>query len=149
MIMRGAMPTKPNLAAHSPPRPRMTSLVRRSRGLPVGEQGFGNAFPDLLGPRRRKQVAAACGLTPQEQEVLRWLCRGLGNRAIAYTLHICLPTLRTHLRSIYAKLNCCDRVDVILHLVHTNRSPKIVSSTEMIPSSRETIELSQTAAYGG
>jgi len=77
-----------------------------------------DGFPELLGPREWRQVEARYGLTDREMWVLRLLCRGLGNAGIAAKLGIAPPTVRTHLRSIYAKLRQGDRVGVILTLVH-------------------------------
>ena len=141
-IVRQLMPTSALAAGPWDAAPRGAPPDPAPRGQSANADVFGRAFPDLVGPRRRKQLAAAYGLTRQEEQVLRWLCRGLGNKAIAYNLHICLPTLRTHLRSVYSKLNCCDRVDVILHLIHTYRSPKILSSAEMTTSSPKMIAMS-------
>ena len=77
-----------------------------------------NGFPDLLSVEAWEEVGDAYGLARQERRVLRLLCRGLGNVAIAAALGIRPPTLRTHLRSIYAKLGCAGRVAIVLKLVH-------------------------------
>lgn len=77
-----------------------------------------NDFPELLGLKERRQVKARYGLTDREMLVLRLLCRGFGNAGIAAEVGIGHPTVRTHLRSIYAKLRQGDRVGVILTLVH-------------------------------
>ena len=77
-----------------------------------------NGFPDLLWAEACEKVGDAYGLARQERRVLRLLCRGLSNVAIATALGIRPPTLRTHLRSVYAKLGCRGRVHVILKLMH-------------------------------
>ncbi|MCS7185391.1 MAG: LuxR C-terminal-related transcriptional regulator [Armatimonadetes bacterium] len=48
-------------------------------------------------------------LTPMEWRILRLLGKGLGNAEIASNLMISLNTLRTHLKSIYRKLNLPNR----------------------------------------
>lgn len=86
--------------------------------LPMDASRKREGYPDLLPAKARKKVGELYGLARQEVRVLRLLCQGFTNGAIASHLDIRLPTVRTHLRSIYAKLDCADRVQVILKLVH-------------------------------
>lgn len=59
--------------------------------------------------RRCDEVAAACGLTPREAEVLRELARGKQTDEIARNLVISPGTLRVHMRHIYEKAGVHSR----------------------------------------
>ena len=48
-------------------------------------------------------------LTAREMEVLRRLAQGLSDKEIADRLVISVPTVRGHLRSVYAKLDVPSR----------------------------------------
>ena len=53
-------------------------------------------------------------LTAREIDVFRLVCRGFSNEAIASSLGIQVPTLRSHLRAVYSKLGCHDRVYAVI-----------------------------------
>jgi len=53
-------------------------------------------------------------LTDREQDILEHLSRGYSNREIADTFAISVPTVRSHLRSIYAKLHVRSRTQAAL-----------------------------------
>ena len=57
---------------------------------------------------------ALAALSPREREVLDLMARGLTNGEIAETLVVSLPTVKTHVRSILAKLDARDRVHAVL-----------------------------------
>ncbi|MFY8221604.1 MAG: response regulator [Pirellulales bacterium] len=59
-------------------------------------------------------AAAADRLTDREQEIVEHLSRGYSNREIADTFGIGVPTVRTHLRSIYSKLHVRSRTQAAL-----------------------------------
>lgn len=52
-------------------------------------------------------------LTAREREVVRSVCIGGTNEAIAARLHIAPPTLRTHLSRLHQKLGCTSKSDLI------------------------------------
>ena len=54
-----------------------------------------------VGPSRRR---ARIGLTPREGEVLACLAQGMSYKATASALEISIDTVRSHIRSIYRKL---------------------------------------------
>jgi len=56
-------------------------------------------------------------LTPREQEVVRLLARGLGDRDLAQSLFISVRTVQTHLSHIYDKLGVRTRTEVALMAV--------------------------------
>lgn len=49
----------------------------------------------------------------REKEVLRLLAQGYGNRRIAQALFLSEPTVRNYISSIYTKLGCNDRMEVM------------------------------------
>jgi len=53
-------------------------------------------------------------LTPREQEVLRYLARGLLYKEIAESLSISVETVRGHLHNIYGKLHVQSRTEVVV-----------------------------------
>ncbi len=53
-------------------------------------------------------------ITPREQEILRYLAAGLGNRAIAEALVIAESTLKRHISNLYLKLDVHNRTTAIV-----------------------------------
>jgi DNA-binding NarL/FixJ family response regulator len=53
-------------------------------------------------------------LTEREQEVLSLVAQGLSNAELAETLHISLPTAKTHVSRILAKLGARDRTQLVI-----------------------------------
>ena len=70
---------------------------------------------DLLIPSPIVPFAAEAteALTPREVEVLQMLALGLGNKAIANSLHISEHTVKFHLSSIFAKLQASSRTEAV------------------------------------
>ncbi len=60
-----------------------------------------------------RQAELLADLTPREKEVLALLTDGLDNRAVAEFLHISYATVRTHVRSILAKLGANSRLEAV------------------------------------
>ena len=57
------------------------------------------------------------GLTPREQEVLHLLARDCSNKEIAQNLSISEKTVKSHLNSIFRKLNVTRRLQAILYAI--------------------------------
>ena len=57
------------------------------------------------------------GLTVREQEVLRALTKGFTNKEIGESLFISDKTVKTHLNSIFRKLNVTRRLQAILYAI--------------------------------
>jgi DNA-binding NarL/FixJ family response regulator len=83
-------------------------LVSAVRQVHAGEA----CIPDIIA----KQLAAnhlAPRLSRREREVLSMLPRGLTNPDIAQALGISLSTTKTHLRTIFSKLDVMDRSEAV------------------------------------
>jgi DNA-binding NarL/FixJ family response regulator len=52
-------------------------------------------------------------LTEREAEILDYLAKGYANKEIADKLQVSVPTVRTHLRSIYEKLHVHSRTEAV------------------------------------
>jgi len=75
----------------------------------------GEAVADPKGegrPGKKKE-----GLTSREQEVLRILSKGSTNKEIAKALFISEKTVKSHLNSIFKKLNVSRRLQAILYAI--------------------------------
>jgi DNA-binding NarL/FixJ family response regulator len=53
-------------------------------------------------------------LTEREQEVLSLVAQGLSNAELAETLHVSLPTAKTHVSRILTKLGARDRTQLVI-----------------------------------
>ena len=87
----------------------------------IRDAAAGNASlsPELLtrlthALRRPRPPDPLQPLSPREREVLRLIARGHGNRQIARDLAIGEQTVKTHVRSILAKLGLQDRVQAAI-----------------------------------
>ena len=59
------------------------------------------------------------GLTPREAEVLVWLAQGKANSDLATILDLALPTVKTHLAHIFAKLGVENRTGAVVCALET------------------------------
>lgn len=72
------------------------------------ESGDGPTLED-----RCKAVARTYGLTPREGEILQYLGRGHGSAYIANTLVVAESTVRSHVKSIYRKMDVSSREELL------------------------------------
>jgi DNA-binding NarL/FixJ family response regulator len=81
--------------------------------------GTASLSPELLtrltrAMRRPPPPDPLAPLSPREREVLQLIAQGRGNREIARDLSIGEQTVKTHVRSILAKLGLQDRVQAAI-----------------------------------
>ena len=65
------------------------------------------------GARQRAHQALLDSLTPRERQVLTLMADGADNRTVAERLHISYATVRTHVRSILAKLGTRSQLEAV------------------------------------
>ena len=63
-------------------------------------------------------------LTPREMEVLQLVAQGLSNKELGKELTISEKTVKTHLSSIYSKLNLSDRTQAAIYALKHDLVPK-------------------------
>lgn len=100
---------------------RTANLVEQFRRIEQGEPPISPRIAQrilahfkTLPPPVREPVAADPNLTQREQEVLRYLGKGLTVADIAQILGISANTCATHTKSIYRKLNISTRAEAAL-----------------------------------
>jgi DNA-binding NarL/FixJ family response regulator len=65
-------------------------------------------------PREPKALRGLSELTEREREVLSLVAHGLSNAELAQTLHVSLPTAKTHVSRILTKLGARDRTQLVV-----------------------------------
>ena len=63
--------------------------------------------------RQHEEQALLESLTPRERQVLAMMTHGTDNRTMARRLHISYATVRTHVRSILAKLGARSQLEAV------------------------------------
>jgi len=66
-------------------------------------------------PRAESSTAAIARLTPREREIALFAAQGYTNKEIADALVIAPDTVKTHVRSILAKLNLHSKAELRLY----------------------------------
>lgn len=98
--------------------PRGAPLMQVAAALQATAAGLSCCAPELLdrlaaAPAERPPAPAYEPLTPREQEVLRQMSFGLGNREIADALHISPHTAKFHVAQVIAKLDAGSRAHAV------------------------------------
>ena len=68
----------------------------------------------FAGQARPKAPRGLAELTEREREVLSLVAHGLSNAELAQTLHVSLPTAKTHVSRILTKLGARDRTQLVV-----------------------------------
>ena len=84
------------------------SVIDAIREIVAGKQVIAKEVRRLI----RKDPPAP-GLSPRQQEILTSLTRGLTNEDIAKQLGIGLPSVKTHLVALFAKLGVANRSEAV------------------------------------
>ncbi|NAS20309.1 response regulator [Herbidospora sp. NEAU-GS84] len=110
------------LLKDTPPAEIVEAVREVARGNPVLSPGVTRRLMDRVaesGPDRRRSAAVAKleGLNTREREVAVAVGHGRSNAQIGAELYLSVPTVKTHVSSILAKLGFNNRVQIAL-LVH-------------------------------
>lgn len=81
-------------------------------GAPMSSEIAKRVLAYFHGQKRSDKLRA--DLSQRELEVLGALTQGLSDKVIADTLHISIPTVRFHLKNIYAKLHVNSRAEAVI-----------------------------------
>ena len=71
-------------------------------------------FAGQARPREPREPRGLAELTEREREVLSLIAHGLSNAELAQTLHVSLPTAKTHVSRILTKLGARDRTQLVV-----------------------------------
>lgn len=81
--------------------------------IPAGAIATALAERAKIAREQSRYAQLLASLTPREKEILALMIEGADNRAIAGQLHISYATVRTHVRSILAKLDARSQLDAV------------------------------------
>ena len=76
---------------------------------------------EILSQREWDHLAETFALPPRQQEIVQLLFTGMGDKQIATKMGIALPTVRTHMGRLFAKLSVRDRSEVLLTMFRESR----------------------------
>lgn len=91
---------------------RSVDGLRRWRVRPT-EREAPTAAPHAGPPQARGTERSARPLTPKEAQVLALVARGFNFEEVARRMTVSLSTVRTHVRSIYAKLDVHSKTEAV------------------------------------
>ena len=99
------------------PRGELFRAVRAvNRGESLIEPAIASRVLDRLSELSR-QTQPPDSLSDREVEVLALIAKGASNKAIALSLHIGESTVKTHIQSIFHKLDVADRTEAVTEAV--------------------------------
>ncbi len=62
------------------------------------------------------RLSCSLCLTPQQAKIVGLILQGKRDKEIAAALTTTVPTIRTHLARLFARLGVADRVELVLHV---------------------------------
>lgn len=78
----------------------------------------------VVGSMRNPRALETLGeVTPREAQVLDLLCRGTTPKEIGSQLNLSVSTVKTHMRSLYRKMNVSTRTQLVLKTIGSTESP--------------------------
>ncbi len=88
-------------------------LVERLERVHDGERVTPPSRPDSDSDRFGRWPGDELGLTPREAEVLALVCQGLSNEEITERAFIGINTVKTHIRTLYRKIDVSSRSQAV------------------------------------
>jgi NarL family two-component system response regulator LiaR len=96
------------------------NLALAIRAAKNGVSTYAPEVTDILARSVRQPHMMFENLTPRERDVLGLMVKGMGNSEIASELVIGLPTTKSHVSSILAKLGVASRTEAIVVVLEHN-----------------------------
>jgi NarL family two-component system response regulator LiaR len=96
------------------------NLALAIRAAKIGISTYAPEVTDILARSLRQPHLMFENLTPRERDVLGLMVKGMGNIEIASELVIGLPTTKSHVSSILAKLGVASRTEAIVVVLEHN-----------------------------
>lgn len=93
-----------------------------------------SALPSPRLPEARAKKATSALLTPREDQVMRLVAEGMGNREIAGQMDLSENTVKNYLFRIFEKLGFSNRVELVLYAM-ANANQKAITVDAMAVSS--------------
>lgn len=90
----------------------MEAMLKTIRDAHAGQPELPPQVAKLL-----KQRLDRKDLTARETEVLQMLAKGRSNKEIGVALHVTEETIKSHLRTLFAKLGVRDRTEAVINAV--------------------------------
>jgi DNA-binding NarL/FixJ family response regulator len=108
---------------------RGAHVVSSSKGTPLSPQVFGPGGINIL--------------TKREEDLVRLVADGLGNREVARRLNLSEHTIKNYMFRIFDKLGISNRVELVLYALNNSKRPLLsIASKELQPGSIEPNRLS-------
>lgn len=76
---------------------------------------------DLLGNSKNECVSNFENLTKKEEQVMKFLVKGLSNKSIAKEVDVTEYTIKKHVSSILSKLNLKNRQDIMIYAIEQGK----------------------------
>ena len=110
--LRAEEPAARGAAERDPHRRRRRGAAGPERDAPA-HRALRRPGPDPE-PQEPRAPRGLAELTEREREVLALVAQGLSNAELAQTLHVSLPTAKTHVSRILTKLGARDRTQLVV-----------------------------------
>lgn len=111
------------------PRPKR---IDKAKPADPQDSVFGLPSVVLLSEKQWSYIQRRYRMSPRELQVAKLVCRGLTNGDVAERLSVKSGTVKTHLRSIFAKARARNKITLLLRLVDAvagiSGEPGIISS---------------------
>jgi len=96
------------------PRPKR---INKAKPADPQDSVFGLPSVVLLSEKQWSYIQRRYRMSPRELQVAKLVCRGLTNGDVAEKLSVKSGTVKTHLRSIFAKARARNKITLLLRLV--------------------------------